>query len=70
MIMYNPSEAVSSPCIKVCKMDGEHLCVGCRRTIEEIADWMRLTDAERVEVLNRIKRRRADSTPANGAAEF
>jgi len=29
-----------SPCIDVCKIDPEsRLCIGCKRTIEEISSW-------------------------------
>ena len=39
---------VDSPCIKICVIHPEErLCVGCYRTIEEIATWARLTPAER-----------------------
>ena len=33
-------EAVKSPCIKVCQMDPQRgLCLGCARTLDEIARW-------------------------------
>ncbi|TMH69644.1 MAG: DUF1289 domain-containing protein, partial [Betaproteobacteria bacterium] len=36
--------AVKSPCIKVCQMDPQHgLCLGCRRTLDEIARWASFT---------------------------
>jgi hypothetical protein len=39
---------VESPCIKICVIHPEErLCVGCYRSIEEIATWSRLTPAER-----------------------
>jgi uncharacterized protein len=39
---------VDSPCIKLCVVHPEErLCVGCYRSIEEIATWSRLTPAER-----------------------
>jgi hypothetical protein len=60
--------AVASPCINVCRMD-EHsaLCVGCFRTLDEIAGWSTCSDAQRIEVLARVEKRRADYDP-NGAA--
>jgi len=51
---------VASPCISVCRMDGETaLCVGCLRTIEEIAAWGALDDDARRNVLAEVARRRA-----------
>lgn len=40
---------VESPCTKVCVIHPDtRLCLGCRRTAEEIASWPRLTpDARR-----------------------
>jgi hypothetical protein len=32
--------SISTPCIKVCIVDGKNgLCVGCGRTLAEIAAW-------------------------------
>ena len=46
-----PAPAVvrpNSPCVNVCRIDADTgWCVGCARTIEEIAAWSRLTAAER-----------------------
>ena len=39
---------IDSPCTKICLVHPEErLCVGCYRSIEEIATWSRLTPAER-----------------------
>jgi predicted Fe-S protein YdhL (DUF1289 family) len=41
-------DEVESPCVKLCVVHPEErVCVGCFRTIEEIATWSRLTPAER-----------------------
>ena len=43
---------IDSPCIKICVVHPEErLCVGCLRTIEEIAKWSRLTPAERAAIM-------------------
>ncbi len=39
-----------SPCIDICRMDGEGLCEGCRRTIEEIGAWSQMTAGARLGV--------------------
>ena len=42
------AQPVASPCISVCKMnDARGLCIGCMRTIDEIAAWSTMSDAER-----------------------
>jgi len=52
---------VASPCISVCRIDPvTGLCVGCARTLEEIAAWSTLDDAARRNVWSAIAARRAN----------
>ncbi len=45
-----------SPCIKVCALDkAGKICTGCGRTLDEIARWGRMTDAERAAIMARLK---------------
>lgn len=38
----------ASPCVRLCTLDPEtNMCVGCGRTLPEIAAWIRMADAER-----------------------
>ena len=40
--------AITSPCIKVCAVDGETgWCLGCGRSLEEIASWVKLGEKGR-----------------------
>lgn len=51
---------VPSPCISVCHMNPRSgLCDGCFRTLEEIAAWSRLDDADKRRVWTLIEQRRA-----------
>ena len=53
------TEAVASPCIKVCQMDeATGWCAGCLRTLDEIAAWGGLDDIGRREVMQRLRGRR------------
>jgi predicted Fe-S protein YdhL (DUF1289 family) len=63
------TERVASPCINVCRMD-EHTgwCLGCFRTIEEIAVWSGASDAQRLRVLLAVERRRVEHDPLGCAA--
>jgi predicted Fe-S protein YdhL (DUF1289 family) len=37
--------SVASPCVSVCRIDGASgLCVGCLRTLDEIAAWSVMDD--------------------------
>ncbi len=54
-----PTAGVASPCISVCRMDdASGLCIGCLRTLDEIAAWGTLDDDARREVWVAIARRR------------
>ncbi len=46
---------IQSPCIKICTLDARSgLCLGCGRTIGEIASWTSLSDAERARVTGEL----------------
>jgi len=50
---------VPSPCTSVCKMDpGTGWCEGCLRTIDEIAAWAGLADADKLVIWDRLAERR------------
>jgi predicted Fe-S protein YdhL (DUF1289 family) len=51
---------ISSPCTKVCTVDPRSgLCLGCARTLAEIAQWGSLTEGERLRIMSELPRRRA-----------
>jgi predicted Fe-S protein YdhL (DUF1289 family) len=45
---------VDSPCIKVCVLDDQQVCIGCKRTLDEIVAWGSLSDDARLNVLERL----------------
>jgi uncharacterized protein len=50
---------VTSPCNKVCILDpASQLCIGCFRTIDEIAAWSAFSDAERAAIVAELRARR------------
>lgn len=53
-----PPRPIVTPCVKVCIVDGPTgLCLGCRRTLPEIAGWERYSDDERSAILDALPRR-------------
>lgn len=59
-----PSDEPASPCIRVCRLDPvERRCLGCGRTIEEIASWPSATAAEKRAILARLAGRRPSGPP-------
>ena len=56
--------AVPSPCVDICRMDAASgLCEGCLRTLDEIACWSLLDDAEKQAVCDELALRRAAAAP-------
>jgi predicted Fe-S protein YdhL (DUF1289 family) len=53
--------AVASPCIDICRLDAQGLCVGCRRSIDEIVEWPRASEARRREILRELALRAASA---------
>jgi predicted Fe-S protein YdhL (DUF1289 family) len=51
-----------SPCVRVCAIEpATGLCGGCSRSLEEIARWARMTDAERQRIMTELSDRRSQA---------
>jgi uncharacterized protein len=56
---------MESPCIKNCNIDAASgLCIGCARTLDEIAGWFRLNSDERRRIMASLDTRRTRLQPA------
>ena len=51
-------ELVSSPCVSICALDENDVCIGCFRSGSEITDWFMAPSAEKKAILARAKERR------------
>lgn len=61
----SPPRAIATPCVQVCVVDGPSgLCLGCFRTLPEIAGWSKLTEARRAEIMAELASRRGRIDPA------
>jgi predicted Fe-S protein YdhL (DUF1289 family) len=55
-VARTPGDDVPSPCVSVCRMDAERVfCIGCLRTIPEIAGWSRSDAASKRSVWRAIE---------------
>lgn len=45
-----------SPCMNICVLDASRTCIGCLRTLDEIARWGRMSAAEQWQVIARLDR--------------
>ena len=49
---------MTSPCVKTCRIDdASGYCVGCGRTLDEIAAWGSLADADRRAIMSELSTR-------------
>jgi predicted Fe-S protein YdhL (DUF1289 family) len=60
-------DEVQSPCVKVCVVHPEaRLCVGCLRSLDEIAGWSRMTSDQRRAVMAELPGRAGQVTQRRG----
>lgn len=61
---------IASPCTKVCAMDpATGFCLGCGRTLAEIAGWGAMSEPERLRVMAALPGRRAEHRQPAAAPE-
>jgi predicted Fe-S protein YdhL (DUF1289 family) len=58
MTLLDAGPAPSTPCIQICVVDPRSaLCIGCGRTVKEIAAWGALDEASRLEIMAGLQAR-------------
>ena len=51
---------IESPCVKICTLDARTAtCLGCARTVDEIARWSAMSAAERARIMAELPARLA-----------
>lgn len=48
--------SVESPCVRLCRIESG-ICIGCKRTPAELTDWYKLSDQQKLQILEKIKTR-------------
>ena len=48
---------IESPCNKICINNNDDICIGCGRTLSEIAVWISFTDEEKIECIKESSKR-------------
>lgn len=63
MRLFSPApKPILSPCTGVCRLGSDGLCEGCHRSGEEIANWVRYSDAERRFLMENVLPQRAPAS--------
>jgi hypothetical protein len=51
---------LESPCVKICQLDqAKGVCIGCMRTLSEIALWSQMSGEERGRIMADLPNRKA-----------
>jgi predicted Fe-S protein YdhL (DUF1289 family) len=48
------SEVVESPCVHVCVLDENDVCIGCYRTSDEIMSWSSMSVEDQQVIVTRV----------------
>jgi hypothetical protein len=60
---------IETPCVKICTLDARAgLCLGCGRTVDEIAGWSTMSTGERHRIMAELPARLASHSAAEHAA--
>ncbi|HET8553787.1 MAG TPA: DUF1289 domain-containing protein [Rhodanobacteraceae bacterium] len=60
---FADSTQLLTPCVGICRLDAAGLCLGCRRTMDEIARWSRMSDSERLRLMRDVLPGRGEPNP-------
>ncbi|WP_087461824.1 DUF1289 domain-containing protein [Oleiphilus messinensis] len=52
---------IESPCIRRCTLDQDDVCIGCLRSLEEIKNWNKMSEAEKQLLIEDLKQRQKKS---------
>ena len=57
---------IKSPCVSICEYNEHYYCVGCKRHMDEIIDWLDYSDEKRISVMDELPTR--DNSEPSGAS--
>jgi predicted Fe-S protein YdhL (DUF1289 family) len=61
---------IASPCNSVCRIDPRSgLCEGCYRTLDEIARWSAIDEAQKLALRDQLRLRRRAQRLSRGTSE-
>ncbi|MFT5718660.1 MAG: putative Fe-S protein YdhL (DUF1289 family) [Oleiphilaceae bacterium] len=54
-------DEIPSPCVSICALNADDMCVGCYRTGDEITRWWGMESSEKQQILDKVKERETQS---------
>jgi predicted Fe-S protein YdhL (DUF1289 family) len=64
-----PTTFIASPCTGVCRLDDDQICLGCFRSLHEIAQWSQMTASQQIRVIAGLKARREYAAIKQGSEQ-
>lgn len=55
---------VRSPCVTICALDDQDICIGCYRSVREIAVWSQASDEQKRAIVEHAEARYRAAWPA------
>lgn len=55
------SAVIKSPCVYICCLDDDDICLGCYRSCDEICKWGAMDNEQRKDVMKKVAAREQDS---------
>ena len=52
-----------SPCVSICALDVDDICIGCYRSADEVTDWFLADEEEKQAILERARERMRLANP-------
>ena len=52
-----------SPCVSICALDVDDICIGCYRSADEVTDWFLADEEEKEAILERARERMRLANP-------
>ncbi|MBL4584422.1 MAG: DUF1289 domain-containing protein [Pseudomonadales bacterium] len=52
---------VASPCVSICALDENDVCIGCHRCADEIVAWGKMDNQQRRDTLRKSEQRGRDA---------
>ncbi len=51
------AEPVASPCVSICALDENDICVGCQRSGAEITVWSTSSEEQKAAIMEKVRER-------------
>lgn len=58
MNIFGEKDLTDSPCVGICSSTnvGDEICIGCKRTAQEVIDWNTYTDQQKIAINIRLQK--------------